>query len=316
MASCSTWLSGQPARSNSFRRIVLALLAASLIWSFSFGVIKAELAGLPTAWVAFCRMALAAVAFLPVLRLKPGPMAWRLCGIGGLQFGLMYLFYLRAFQDLAAYEVALFTIFTPVWVLLLSPRFPSRQPLKQGWTTWFAVLCAVLGAGLILYQHQQPLRLGAGFLWMQAANFCFAWGQLLYRRWRKSNASTLSDAACFAWMYLGAAGVTLVAVLFQVNVHPLKLTGSQLLAVMYLGIVASGLGFYFWNLGASRVSISRLAVANNLKVPLAVLVSLLFFQEPANLVRLGIGASLLVLGLSMHRRPPQGPPSPDPRLSS
>jgi drug/metabolite transporter (DMT)-like permease len=309
-------LSAQQVRSNFFSRPVLALLAASLIWSFSFGVIKTELAGLPTAWVGFCRMAIAALVFLPALRLKPGLMAWRLGAIGGLQFGLMYLFYLRAFEDLAAYEVALFTIFTPAWVLLLSPRYSSKRYAYLSLKTWFAVLCAVFGAGLILYQHQQPLQLGAGFLWIQAANFCFAWGQLLYRRWRKSNASPLSDAACFAWMYLGAAGVTLLAVLLQVNVHQLKLTGSQLLAVLYLGIVASGLGFYFWNLGASRVSISRLAVANNLKVPLAVLVSLLFFQEPTDFLRLSIGASLLILGLSMHNRPAQDSPSPDPRLSS
>ena len=36
--------------------------------------------------------------------------------IGAIQFGLMYLAYLAAFHSLAAYQIALLTIVTPIFV--------------------------------------------------------------------------------------------------------------------------------------------------------------------------------------------------------
>ena len=49
--------------------------------------------------------------------------------------------------------------------------------------------------------------------------------------------------------------------------------------ILYLGIIASGLCFYLWNMGASRVSTGTLAAANNLLVPLGVVLSILFKKE-------------------------------------
>jgi drug/metabolite transporter (DMT)-like permease len=58
-------------------------------------------------------------------------------------------------------------------------------------------------------------------------------------------------------------------------------------------VIASGLGFFLWNLGATRVSAGTLAVMNNAKIPLAVACSLLFFGESASLPRLLLSLALL-----------------------
>jgi len=45
---------------------------------------------------------------------------------GFIQFGLMYIAYTAAFNYLKAYEVALFTIFTPIYVTLINDLFNRK----------------------------------------------------------------------------------------------------------------------------------------------------------------------------------------------
>ena len=62
------------------------------------------------------------LVFLPLLRwrgLRPRS-TFALLGIGALQFGLMYLAYIESFRYLRAYEAALFTITTPIFVTLFA----------------------------------------------------------------------------------------------------------------------------------------------------------------------------------------------------
>src|SRR6056297_1431250 len=97
------------------------LLAASLLWAFSFGLIKRFLPDLDPWWVAAVRLSLATAAFAPWAirrapsrRLRP----WALA-LGALQFGAMYVLYIAAFRFLPAWQVALWTVLTPVLVVLL-----------------------------------------------------------------------------------------------------------------------------------------------------------------------------------------------------
>ena len=66
--------------------------------------------------------------------------------------------------------------------------------------------------------------------------------------------------------------------------------------ILLLWIVASGLGFFLWNYGATLTTAGNLAVMNNLKIPLAVAVSLLFFEDVSSsqLLRLILGGGIIV----------------------
>jgi len=72
------------------------------------------------------------------------------------------------------------------------------------------------------------------------------------------------------------------------------------LTLVYLGAVASGLGFFLWNVGARKVNGGTLAVFNDLKIPLAVAVSLIFFGEKASLPHLLIGGTVVVAALLLN----------------
>src|SRR5688572_17081216 len=101
---------------------MLQLIIVSLIWAFSFGLIKRFLGGVDSTFVSAARLGLALLVFLPFLRLRGVALklALILTAIGAVQFGVMYLAYIESFRYLRAYEAALFTITTPILVTLIA----------------------------------------------------------------------------------------------------------------------------------------------------------------------------------------------------
>jgi len=280
------------------------LIIVSLIWAFSFGLIKTcligDLARIDPIFVAWARMAIALPVFLPFLRLKrlPGAVAGRLLIIGSVQYGLMYIAYLQSYRYLEAYQVALFTIFTPLYVTLINDLRTRR--LRE-WSLGAAGL-AVIGAAMITYQTTSLKGILTGFFLMQLSNLCFAYGQIAYKDLRPSF-SHLKDHQVYAILYLGAAAVTGLAVTLTGGWGSLTILNTgQAAAILYLGILASGLCFFWWNKGAVLTTAGTLAVFNNLKIPLAVAVSLFIFGEKADIIRLILGGALIVLALWLSRR--------------
>lgn len=283
---------------------MLYLLAVSLLWAVSFGLIKGQLAGTDATAVAAVRIGVSLLVFLPLWRPRrtPGPVAAQYAVIGAVQFGLMYVLYIAAYDDLAAYEVALFTIFTPLWVALVDDALSRRF---SPWT-FAAAAIAVGGAAIVKWQAVDSPGLLRGFLLVQASNLCFALGQVVYRRVRARHPAP-ADHSVFAWLYLGGAVTAGGLSLVLSPAGAFDFTGEQWGVLLYLGAVATGLGFYGWNVGATRVDTATLAVFNNLKIPLAILVSLTLFGETlADPVRFVLGSAVIAFALVAHRLTPAG----------
>ena len=126
---------------------MIYLLIVSFIWAFSFGLIKNQLAGLDANFIAAARLLASLIVFLPFLRIKnlPRKEAIYLFLAGAIQFGVMYIAYNYAFQYLKAYEVALFTIFTPLFVTLTNDAFKRRL---HGLSLLAAIL-AIIGTAIV-----------------------------------------------------------------------------------------------------------------------------------------------------------------------
>ena len=269
------------------------LIAVSLLWAFSFGLIKGRLVGLDSAFISAARLGLALLVFLPFFRIRglTFRIGTTLLGIGAVQFGLMYLAYNESFRYLSAYEVALFTITTPILVTLLADALDRTLRVRA----LVAALLAVAGTAVLVWQSTTPAGVLTGFLLVQLSNAAFAVGQVLYRRMR-ARPDLPVDRDLFALLYAGAFAVALLAMVVKGKM-PAAVTSVQLTTLLYLGIISSGIGFFLWNRGATQVSAGTLAVMNNAKVPLAVACSLLFFGESADLPRLA--ASLAVMGAAV-----------------
>ena len=274
------------------------LIFVSFIWAFSFGLLS-RLKGLDSSFVAAARLGLALVVFLPFLRIRalPAKTIFGLAAIGAVQFGVMYLAYNESFHFLQSHEVALFTLTTPIIVTLLADAF--ERTLR--WRALMAAVLAVLAAALVVAKAAPTAATITGIVLVQVSNLAFALGQVLYRRLRLDpRNAALRDRDGFGLLYAGGFAVALAAML----THPVSvtLTGTQALVLVYLGAVASGLAFFLWNIGATRVNAGVLAAMNNAKVPLAVAVSLVVFREKADLTRLIEGLGLLILAVWLAER--------------
>jgi drug/metabolite transporter (DMT)-like permease len=278
---------------------VRSLLAATLVWALSFGLIKRHLGGLDPNLVAAVRLLLALPLFVPLLRwrgLSVG-LVLRLLVIGAVEYGVMYIFYIAAYGHAAGHEIALYTVLTPLYVVLLHDLAARRLVARN---LGLAALAA-LGAAVIQYKSGARV-LWTGFLLVQIANLCFSWGQVEYRRLRRERAD-LRDRDVFALLYAGGVLVTLPAALLSGGFSQASaLTSAQWLVLVYLGVVASGLGFYLWNRGAVQVGPGSLAVANNLKVPLGVLAALTIFGETADGWPLLLGGGMMVVAAVLAGR--------------
>ena len=136
---------------------------------------------------------------------------------------------------------------------------------------------------------------------MQASNLCFAFGQVRYRDALR-DAPEVRDYQVFALLYAGGFAAAALPALFSADWAGFSISPVQVWTLAYLGVVASGLGFFLWNLGARRADIATLAIFNNLKIPLSVAVSLVFFGEAADLPRLLAGGALVLAALWYNQR--------------
>ncbi len=275
---------------------MLLLFIVSLIWALSFGL-TAQVSGLGAPFVTAARTVLAALVFLPFLKVKglSPQSALVFAGIGALQFGLMYLLYIASFRWLRSSEVALFTIFTPLFVTFIDDLVERRM----SWRFLATAALAVLGTGICVWSGLGRMGLFRGFLLMQGANLCFALGQILYRR--LAPATGKRDRELMGLLYLGASVVAVAMAAPSVQwAKVLAMSPHQLAVLIYLGVVASGLGFFLFNAGARRTDIGTLATFNNLKIPLAILASGLVLREAVDWPRLAVGGAVLAGALVLN----------------
>jgi carboxylate/amino acid/amine transporter len=274
------------------------LLIVSIIWGFSFVLIKGTLTSLDSNFVSFARMLLSFVLFIPLIRMAEVRHSHKLqlMMIGGVQFGLMYVAYVAAYQYLPAHVIALLTTTTPLLVTLFSDLCEK----KIHRISLLAALLAVAGGAIIKLPEQSLSMSLYGILLVQLSNAAFAFGQIAYKRLMDS-ARLSADKNVFGFLYFGAV---LVAGLFSVattKFHQLSITPQQWLALLYLGVIASGICFFLWNLGARKVSEGTLAIMNNLKIPIGVIASLVILGEAADYFRLLIGCALFAAALWVNR---------------
>jgi drug/metabolite transporter (DMT)-like permease len=271
------------------------LVVVSIIWAFSFGLIKGKLIGLDSGLVASIRLILCFLCFMPfIFRVSLLKMRLRLMVLGVVQFGIMYLAYIQSYQYLPGYLVAVFTIFTPFYVIALNTVFDkSSRDTKKLAMAGSAVLLSIAGAAVIVFKTPGQDEFLMGFLILQLANIAFALGQWNYQRWADQDSNTGN----MAWMYLGAALFASLVSLPQLDWVNIVISDEQIMVLLYLGVIASGLCFYLWNSGSKQVSPATLAVMNNGYIPVAVIASIVLFSEEVDLVRLIVGGGLILLSI-------------------
>jgi len=268
---------------------MIYLWIATLIFALSFSLVGSILQGVNPYMTAFIRSCFAILCFLPFLRFQhlKSFVAPKLILIGGLQLGMMYCFYLSAFQYITVTEIVLFTVMTPVYICIV------RDLMKKtiNWKGLSLASLSVVGAIVIRYDNITSDFL-TGLLLIQGANFCFGLGQYLYSELKRDKAQQHQD---FALFYLGAILVSGLA--FASLGEYTALSTKQWSVLFYLGVIASGLAYFFWNKGATKVNTETLAIMNQVLTPMGIFVNLVFFNGQADMPRLLVGTAIIFASL-------------------
>ena len=275
------------------------LLVVTLIQAFSFSLIGEYLAGHVDSYFAvLVRVVLAGLVFIPLTRwrsVEPAFMRGMLV-IGALQFGVTYVCLYLSFRVLTVPEVLLFTILTPLHVTLI------EDALNRRFNPWalVAALVAVAGAAVIRFDQITPNFL-MGFLLLQLANFTYAAGQVMYKHLVARYPSDQPHYRRFGYFYLGALLVVLPAFLLFGKADFLPQAPLQWGVLVFLGLISTALGMYWWNKGACLVNGGTLAVMNNLHVPVGLLLNLLIWNQHEPLGRLALGGLVILAAVWVSR---------------
>lgn len=274
------------------------LILTTLLWAFSFSLIGEYLAGYVDTWFAvLMRVLLAFLVFVPFWRTKGMTLKAILLfmSIGAIQLGIMYLFYYQSFLYLSVPEILLFTIVTPIYVTLIYDLL-KRQPLRLGYL--FSALLAVYGAAIIR-DSQVSSQFWFGLLLIQGANLCFAIGQVGYKYLMERY--SLPQKQAFSWFYFGALCIAAICWLFFGDSAKLPTTSLQWSILIWLGAVASGLGYFMWNYGATQVDAGTLAIMNNALIPAGLIVNIVIWQKHIDYERFILGSLIILASLFIHR---------------
>jgi len=305
---------------------MLWLLLASTIWGFSFGILKNLTISLDPFLVTTFRVGIAALFFLPWFlkgfivfyqnqtrpsQSTPLPNSLLMKNIqaficGAIQIGLMYGPYSLAFRYIKAHEVALFTMTTPLIMSVLITiltLFKEPHTNRKTLVRLVAAACLATIGGFIAVNndHSSP-EIAVGACLVQLSNIFFAAGLMLWTRWFDRNTETLQNL--MTPFFLGALTSSMVLCAFSTESSILP-TPEQWLALAWLGAVSSGLGFFLWNKGALKVNETTLSVANNIKLPIAIVISIAVFGEQARALPLTVGVILITLALKLGTYQPK-----------
>lgn len=278
---------------------MLLLIVTTILWAFSFSLIGEYLAGhVDSYFSAMLRIGLAALIFLPFLRMhgQRFKVILSYMMVGALQLGIMYVISFRAYLYLTVSEFLLFTVLTPLYITLTYDLL-SHRPLRKGYI--FSALLAVIGAGVIRYNHLSD-HFWTGLMLVQLANISFAVGIVGYKRLMEIY--PMPQHSAFSWFYLGAFAVAALSWGIWGNASKLPTTSLQWGILVWLGVVASGLGYFMWNYGATKVDAGTMGIMNNMHVPAGLLVNLTIWNQPLHWTSFTVGGLIILASLWVHRR--------------
>lgn len=270
-------------------RTVLVTAVAPVVWGSTYAVTQLWLPPGRPLFAAVMRILPAGVLLLLWVRRLPRGAWWgRAAVLGTLNhavfFGLVYVAAYRLPSGLASTLTAVspLVVMGVAWLVL-----GERQP-------WVAVLAAVAGIGGVVVLVSagggasgsvDPVGVAASVGAVVSASVGF----VLVRRWTPRDAVL----ATTAWQLM-AGGLVLVPVALVVEGAPPALDGAAVLALLWLGLVGSVVGYVVWFRGLTRMDAGAVAVVGLLNPVVGTVLGVVLLGEGFGWVQLG--AMLVVLG--------------------
>ena len=271
-------------------KAVLQALLVTILWSFSWILIKFTIKDVPPLIFAGLRYFIASLTLLPGFFKNKGTIQklsksdWRLLILLGIVF---YAFTQGGqFITLQYLETTTFSLllnFSAVIISLLGMIFLKERPT---WLQWAGMV--VFFSGVLLYFSPNPLRGGTviGYLFAGFTVLSTSVGSLLGRQVNRSGTIPAAVTTGIS-MSIGAVLLLATGLIFE-NFPPLSITNW--LMIFCLALINTAFAFTLWNKSLQVLSAMESGLINNSMLVQIALLSIIFLGD-----RLSIQAWLSLL---------------------
>ncbi|MDD5337612.1 MAG: DMT family transporter [Candidatus ainarchaeum sp.] len=274
------------------KKDIALLLAAAIMWGFSFPALKYALSAYDTFPIIAFRFTIASVLLAIPVVLARHRITRREMTLG-IAAGviLFYSFATQVYGQItispatSAFITGLYIVIVPIGGALLGKKMPANKIA-------FCVLLAVLGLWLLT---GASFSLGIGEILTLLSAVGFAAHILLLSR------SSECDSNAFTLVQMAVAGALSWIALPFAGGLPRTYPFEPLLAILYLGIFASALAYWFQTIAQKRVAPSSTALIFICEPVFAAISSVFFFQEYLSPLKL-IGGGIILFAMYLSQR--------------
>jgi drug/metabolite transporter (DMT)-like permease len=256
-------------KKNTYTGIGLAVLAA-FIWSGNFVIAKWVNKEIPPISLNFYRWLIASLIMLP-FAIKQFRAQWKLVKqswhylfwVSLMGVALFNTFVYIGAHYTSAINLALIgTTSSPIMSIIFARIFLKE---KIGWMKVAGLLLCSIGVLFLLskgdFKNLLLLHFGTGDLWMLLAAFCFA----VYNTMVKKKPAGISPVNFLFVIFSFGTLIVLPFFAWELNRSSTVVWNSNLIfSILYLGLGASVICFFIWNIAIGKLGAGRTALFGNL----------------------------------------------------
>ena len=270
-----------------------ALVAVSFFWGTTYLAIRISIETLPPAFVIFVRFTLSGAILLVIARLRGahlprGRELWSACACGAIILGIGNAAAFYAEQIIPSGLAGLFTTLSPFWMTGLEALM-GGEPLHL--PTIFGMVIGFGGTALLVLPKGGSGTAGhatlIGFGIIQFGVVGWTLGSLIQRR-----QPIKAHPIVIGGVQQLAAGLLYLPVTLFVPERAMVFSQRSMLAVLYLVVFGSIVGYSAYIFAMDRLPIAIVSVYPYINAVVAMFVGWLFFREPFGMREL---AAMLVI---------------------
>jgi drug/metabolite transporter (DMT)-like permease len=273
-----------PANKNTYIGISLAILAV-FIWSGNFIVARAVYKDIPPVSLAFYRWLLATIIIFP-FAFKQFKTEWPvvkrswhyLFWVALTGVALFNTFVYVGAHYTSAINLALIGTTTSPIIAIIMARIFLKEEI--GWTKLAGLLFCIAGVLFLLsqgnFQRLLGLTFSKGDLWVLVAAFCFA----VYNTMVKKKPSGISPINFLFVIFFAGTLMLLPFFIWEMNRSvPVVWSRDLIISIIYLGLGASVICFWIWNIAINKIGAARTVLFGNLIPIFSSLAAVILLKE-------------------------------------
>ena len=297
MTSLTPDSSGAP-RSQSSAPLFLCIGLTLATWASSYVAIRHAVRGFPPGSLALIRFSIASLTLaaltLPTRRVSLGRMPRRdwlgFLGIGLVAIAIYHTALNAGERTVSAGAASLLINTGPIWTALIATAFLGERLGVRG---WIGTALAFAGAGIVSAGATGQIRFTTGVVFILISSICQAIWFVTQKPYLKRY-SAIESTCLVIWL-----GTVWLLPFVPELVEALKrVSRTELLSAVYLGVIPGAVGYISWTYVLSRLPASRAASLLYLVPPLAYLIGWMVLGEKPDVTAF-LGGIPIIIGVAL-----------------